>query len=367
MLTTIVGYDVEHFYFNRGRSVSHVRYVAFFLAIAHNVVWNLFQRERDVWMARLDSEVINFRAALTLCSDNAHLAEKGLELAGTLTLFWLYRADLREGSSWLVAMLSRTASTDRSHARGKALFGAGFLFWKQGRLSDAERYAREALEIFRETQDAVWTGLAELGLAIVLLALGRTSESRPLLLDCLSKFQDTTFTWGEGNALVFLALDAERRGEHEDARRYTQDGVHLYENLRDPLYSAIALASFVALMRKQGEKETALSLHEKFQGVLRQAENRWVMGMFLISAAFNVQHNYREDEWAELLYQGGLTVWRDIQRFDDGAGIITALVGLGEIAAVRGREERAGWLFGAADHLSPPRSEARRVGTVRTA
>ena len=354
MLPTIREYAEEQLDFHRDRSVSEDRFVAFFLALAQNAEPHLFQSERDVWMDRLDSEVINFRAALTLCSDNAHLAEKGLELAGTLTLFWLYRADLREGSSWLVAMLSRTASTDRSHARGKALFGAGFLFWKQGRLSDAERYAREALEIFRETQDAVWTGLAELGLAIVLLALGRTSESSPLLLDCLSSFRETKSTWGEGNALVFLALDAERRGEHEDARRYAQDGVHFYETLHDSLYSAIALSSFVALMRKQGDKERALSLYEKLHGVLQQAENRWVLGMFLISAAFNVQHNYHEDEWAELLYQGGLTVWRDIQRFDDGAGIITALVGLGEIAAVRGREERAGWLFGAADHLSPP-------------
>jgi hypothetical protein len=73
--------------------------------------------------------------------------------------------------------------------------------------------------------------------------------------------------------------------------------------------------------------------------------------VFLTSAAYNAQHNYEQYEWAEMLYQGGLSAWRDIQSLDNGAGIIRGLVGLAEIAAVRGREKRSGWLFGAADHL----------------
>src|SRR5262249_426223 len=83
----------------------------------------------------------------------------------------------------------------RSHARGKALFGAGFLSWKQGELDDAARYATEALTIFRENGDALWTGYAELCLAIVLVAQRRTSESRPLLIDCLRIFKEMNATW----------------------------------------------------------------------------------------------------------------------------------------------------------------------------
>jgi tetratricopeptide (TPR) repeat protein len=251
-------------------------------------------------------------------------------------------------------MLVRTASADRSHARGKALFGAGFLSWKQGELADGARYAKEALAIFREKQDPLWIAYAGLGLALVLLAQGRTSESRPLLADCLRLFKETKSTWGEGTALVFLALEAELRGEHEEARGYAQEAVRIFEDLHDPVYGSLALSWFVALTRKQGEKEQAHSLFRELQGLLPQAKNRWVLGQFLISAAFNAQHNYREYEWAEILYQSGLTAWRDIQRLDDGAGIIRALVGLAEIAALHGHVERAAWLFGAADRLSPP-------------
>src|SRR5262249_48129792 len=154
----------------------------------------------------------------------------------------------RDGLSWLKAMLARTGSADGSHARGKALFGAGFLSWKQGELDDSARYAREALTIFREERDALWIGFAEFGLAIVQLAQEPTSESRTLLADSLRIFREAKSTWGEGIALGFLALDAKLRGKFEDARRYAQEGVRFYEDHHDALYGSIVLAWFVALM-----------------------------------------------------------------------------------------------------------------------
>ena len=54
-----------------------------------------------------------------------------------------------------------------------------------------------------------------------------------------------------------------------------------------------------------------------------------------------------------MLYQGGLSLWQDMQREENGMGIIRGLVGLAEIAAIQGQEARSGWLFGAADHLTP--------------
>ncbi|MFL5664761.1 MAG: hypothetical protein ACJ8BW_25960, partial [Ktedonobacteraceae bacterium] len=65
------------------------------------------------------------------------------------------------------------------------------------------------------------------------------------------------------------------------------------------------------------------------------------------------QHNYKFYETAKALYQGGLRLWQDLQRVENGMGIIRGLVGLAEIAAIQGQAARAGWLFGAADHLTP--------------
>jgi len=353
MLPTIQEYAEEQLELYGEKSVAQDQFLGFLLTLAQTAEPHLGEAERDVWMDRLESEDVNLRMALAICRDNASATQTGLQLAGSLTFYWLHRGYLREGTSWLQAMLART-SPDGSHAQGKALFGVGFLSWKQGELEDGGRYAREALTIFRERHDALWIAYAELGVAIVQLAQGPTSESRALLADCLRICRETKSIWGEGNALLFLALEADLRGEHEDARRYAQDGVRFYEDHHDALYGCIALAGFVSIMRKQGDHEQVRALLEKFHSLLAQARNRWLLGMFLMSAAFNIQRNYRQYEFAEILYQGGLSVWRDIQCLDDGAGIIRGLIGLGEIAAVHGQDERAGWLLGAADHLSPP-------------
>src|SRR5262245_31199961 len=319
MLPTIQEFAEEQLDLHGEKGAAQDRFGGFFLTLAQTAEPHLGDADRDVWMDRLESEGLNIRAALTFCRDNAVATQTGLQLAGALTLYWLHRGYLREGTSWLKAMLEHT-SPDGSHARGQALFGLGFLSWKQGELDDGGRYAREALTIFRERHDALWIAYAELGVAIVQLAHGPSPESQPLLADCLRIFREARSKWGEGNALLFLALDAELRGQDEEASRYTQEGIRFYEDHHDALYACIALSWLVAFMRRQGQREQARALLEKLHGVLAQAGNRWLLGTFLVSAAFNVQHNYRRHEWAEILYQGGLSVWRDMRCLDDGAG-----------------------------------------------
>ena len=75
--------------------------------------------------------------------------------------------------------------------------------------------------------------------------------------------------------------------------------------------------------------------------------------MFLLSAGFNLQQNYKQYEKAKIAYQGSLSLWQDIQRIENGMGIVRGLLGLAEIAANQGQGERSGWLFGAADQLTP--------------
>ena len=48
-----------------------------------------------------------------------------------------------------------------------------------------------------------------------------------------------------------------------------------------------------------------------------------------------------------------LSLWQNLQRVDNGLGIVKALAGLAEVAAAQGQVERAGRLFGVADRLLP--------------
>jgi hypothetical protein len=62
-----------------------------------------------------------------------------------------------------------------------------------------------------------------------------------------------------------------------------------------------------------------------------------------------------------------LSLWQDLQRVDNGLGIVKALAGLAEVAAAQGQAERAGRLFGAANSLLPPASLDREGVNKRIA
>src|SRR5262249_26984834 len=85
----------------------------------------------------------------------------------------------------------------------------------------------------------------------------------------------------------------------------------------------------------------------------REASNPRIFGVSLISLGLNFQRNCKQHGMAKLLYQGGLSLWQDIQRIENGIPIIRGLIGLAEAAAIQGKGDRSGWLFSAADHLTP--------------
>ena len=83
------------------------------------------------------------------------------------------------------------------------------------------------------------------------------------------------------------------------------------------------------------------------------------LGMILITIGDIWLHHYGDEQQAKTLYQQGLHLWQDLQRVDNGLGIVKALAGLAEVAAAQGQAERAGRLFGTADHLLPAESLSR--------
>jgi hypothetical protein len=118
-------------------------------------------------------------------------------------------------------------------------------------------------------------------------------------------------------------------------------------------YSTLLLCVLVEINARQGDRDASRAYYEEFQRLIQRASNRWTLGALLLSSAYGFQHNYELYETAKMLYQGSLSLWRDLQRVENGAGVIRGLVGLAEIAAIQGEAERSGWLLGAADRLAP--------------
>ncbi len=104
--------------------------------------------EETVWMARLEAELDNLRAALDSSAARSD-PELELQLAGALWRFWWVRGYVDEGIARLSEALAR--APDGLPARVRALRGIAGLAWSRGELERAEASATEAIALARET------------------------------------------------------------------------------------------------------------------------------------------------------------------------------------------------------------------------
>src|SRR5262249_55613092 len=125
----------------------------------------LTSAERWQWLARLDAEHDNLRAALEW-SGASREREIVSQLVGGLGWFWFLRGYLSEGRTWADVALRLTSVDDHSLMRAKVLHWAAGLAFAQGEYRTARAPVEESVAILRELDDK-----RELGLTLIILGL----------------------------------------------------------------------------------------------------------------------------------------------------------------------------------------------------
>jgi predicted ATPase len=370
MLETIGEYATEQLVASGEAAAMQERHADYFLRLAEEADPHIFRPEREVWMERLDREEANLRAALAWSKADSEAVQTGLRLVGALAFYWALRDSAREGRTWLEAMLARTDGTDRSAARGRALVGAGWLAWYEGDYQAASPRAEEGLSILRERGEKRWIGNAEWLLGLVRVGQRTSAAALPPLEESRTLFKELGDVWGEAYTLFLLGMAAYFSGDRAVARVHYEESLRLFQEQGDVLYVSLLVSALEAVILPQGDEETAHSLDEQSLPLLRASKDRGMLGMILINIGEIWLHQYGGEQQAKTLYQQGLHLWQDLQRVDNGLGMVKALAGLAEVAAAQGQGERAGRLFGAADRLLPSASNYRddlnkRVAEVR--
>src|SRR5260370_13469565 len=323
--------------------------------------------ERDVWMERLDREDANLRAALAWSKADKDAVQPGLRLVGALTYYWFLRGSVREGRTWLEGMLERTDGTNRSAVRGKGLRGAGWMAWAEGDYQAASLLAEESLSILRERGDKRESGNAEWLLGLVRMGQRNSAAARPLLEESRTLFKDLGDVWGEAFTLYLLGMAAYFSGDRAAARAYYEESLPLFQEQGDVFGVSLLVSALEAVVLPQGDEETARSLYEQSLPLLHASKDRGRLGMILINVGDAWLHNYGDEQQGKMLYKQGLNLWQEMQRVDNGLGIVRGLAGLAEVAAAQGQAERAGRLFRAAARLLPPASLYREEVNRRVA
>ncbi len=370
MLETIREYATEQLAASGEQAALQQRHAHYFLKLAEEVEPNLSSPEGDIWLERLEREDANLRAALAWSKANQDAVETGLRLAGVLYYYWFLLGSLREGRTWLEEMLARTASTERSAARGRALLGAGMLAWAEGDYEAASPCAEESLSIVREAGDKRLTGWAESVLGLIRFGQGNTVAARPLLEESRTLFKDLGDVWNEAFALYALGSVVYGSGNPAAARAFYEESLRLFQEQGDvhcSWYASLVLSSLQVVVSTQGDQELARFLDQQLQPLMQRARNRGALMLFLINIGDIWLHRWGDQQQAKVLYRESLRLWRNLQRVEQGIGIVKGLAGLAEVAAAQGQAERAGRLFGAAARLLPSTSSYREEVNRRIA
>jgi predicted ATPase/class 3 adenylate cyclase len=345
MLETIREYARERLEASGEGDAARRRHAQFFLALAERAEPELRGRAQGEWLARLEREHENLRAALDWCQAAEDSAEAGLRLAAALGWFWQVRGDWSEGRERLACLLALTGAAARTAARAHALEAAGLLAWRQSDLEAARALREESLAICQELGDRQGIAFSLGGLGLLVRDQGDYAAARRLFEEALAINRALGNRCEQEFDLHWLGYVAVAEGDYARAKTFFEEALATNQAtgyLGGPSFRALGE---LALM--QGDYAAA---HQIFEEALRTAQElKYKLDIArCLKGLGDVADGQGDDETAQALYAKSLTIYGELGYKPGIAGLLQAFAAR---AATRGQAERAARLLGAADPL----------------
>jgi predicted ATPase/DNA-binding XRE family transcriptional regulator len=214
------------------------RHAEHFTALAEEAEPGLRRPGQRDWQHALDADLPNLRQAFHWSIQNED-AERALRLAGAVWMFWLWHGGFAEGRIWLRNALS-LPSGQYPTARGKALWGAGWLAYHQGDYGDTAASAETLLDLARVTGNPLEqrNGLALRGMTD--MAEGRHREAVSVFEEALEICRRLDAPWLFATSTLNLGTAAMHSGDLERADELLGQARAQYQDLGDDAYHARA-------------------------------------------------------------------------------------------------------------------------------
>jgi predicted ATPase/DNA-binding CsgD family transcriptional regulator len=296
MLETIRAFGLERLTASDDASEARDRHAAYFQELTAQAAPDIeLGRFSTGWLARLDDERDNVRAAFTWCIEQG-AAEPAQRIAGSTADYWAFRNDFREGQSWCERALALDERGTSARARSGVLYGIAFLANFRGDHTGALIAAQQMLQgaeggeetiervrahfllahtwrnlehcdvslehawaaeaLARQIGDAGYIGwaLTEIGQN----PLSPDAETRGE--EALALFRDLESDWGQNYVLAILADLAVRRGDVPRAAHLYLESLALRQSLDDRGGTIDIVAGAAVLALERGWLEEAAQL-----------------------------------------------------------------------------------------------------------
>ncbi len=280
------------------------RHASVFVALAKTARTGFVGPQEAEWLAKLETEHDNLRAALAWLLEND--VDECLYLVGELSGFWSLHGHFVEGSRWMAAAVERSGP-EPSLPLVVAVRSIGEYALRMGDLAGARGRLEESLRIARALGDRRQIGWSAFHLALALQQQGDQRAS-------CAHFEESQ-THGEavgddrlvGSALNSLGEAARIEGEWASACAFFERSLVIHRQIGHPAGVSVTLCNLGAALCEAGDLEAASACYGEALPSLRDLGNT--------------------------------------------VGVSLALDGLGALAAKRGEWERAARLAGSAEAL----------------
>jgi tetratricopeptide (TPR) repeat protein len=311
------------------------RHLDWYVVVAEQADARLRGPEQAVWLAALDAESANMHVALDTATD-LDLPDLAHRLVAALGWYWMLRGRTAVAVRALDRALALTpGGPSVAHARAACLREAAATVSGEG--TDPASRARAALAGYDALDAPVERGRSAMAMGTAALDVGRVAEGEPLLDEAVAVAAAHGDRWGEGAALLGLALIAHMHGDADLLRQRASRSEALFAEV-DDAWGRLAAGEWLgALAELEGDLDTAEKLlasgldEAERLGLWRQVAGR--LGLLGWIA------NQRED-WTVARDLGEQTLRLAVEQADRSIEILAAMV-LGFAARQSGDLPRA--------------------------
>ena len=317
------------------------RHITYFLALAEDAELNLQGPEQGAWLARLETDHDNLRAALQWCLELPGHAETGLRIARALWRFWHVRGYVTEGREQFARLLEAAGTNDVTETvLGQAQVAAGILARYQNDADVARALLAPGLDSARSRGDHRTVPLALYHLALVEVSQNNWAEARALLEESLGLCRTYKDRSGMASAMSSLAIVESEAGDFTLAQALFMEALALRRALCDGQGIATLLYNLGNVALLQTDYDRAQALFEESLALRRALGDKWGIASLLNSLGL-ILSNQKDYKAARVPLEESLVLFRAL---GDKSGTAVVLCNLGTVALMTQDPQARGFL-----------------------